>query len=237
MRKLKLKRKSLEELSKVMPVLDSATQDGIVGGGSGTYFDPYSQTEFMQICTTGYFSGGYVDTPGGVMWYGGNGSGYYWDSSRTQSQSSSGGVDSSSTWSVFSTVFGLSEEAVKQICPNSHFRFTNSFGDVDIVISDHSISNQYCNASKKVWNGKVFKTTSSLHALAKFCNLGNLVEDISKVASSESSRAERVYAIVDFSVGALSFFLDCGAVGVVLDVAWLTILEPAVKEFCENHFE
>lgn len=237
MRKLKLKRKSLEELSKVMPVLDSATQDGIVGGGSGTYFDPYSQTEFMQICTTGYFSGGYVDTPEGVMWYGGNGSGYYWDPGTSSTQNHSEQDDSSNLISRFSLAFGVSEEFVKNNCPNAHFRITNSFGEVDIVFRDHSISNQYCNASKDCFKGKVFKTADSVHSLGRLLGAIGLLPDVGVLIDSAASKADKCYAFIDLVYGGVSLVLDAGGVGLACNIAWAAAVGPAIHEWCDNHIE
>jgi hypothetical protein len=56
----KLTKKNLDELAKVMPVLNENIQRSLIGGGNGTQTNPYTETEFDQFLTSGYFPGGYI---------------------------------------------------------------------------------------------------------------------------------------------------------------------------------
>jgi len=60
MEKKKLTRKSLNELAKVMPILNENIQRSLIGGGNGTQSSPYTETEFDQFLASGYFPGGYI---------------------------------------------------------------------------------------------------------------------------------------------------------------------------------
>lgn len=56
----KLTRKSLEELAKIMPMINENTQRGFVGGGIGSEDDPYTEHEYDVMCASGTWKGGYV---------------------------------------------------------------------------------------------------------------------------------------------------------------------------------
>ncbi|MDD4399882.1 MAG: hypothetical protein PHS01_10100 [Dysgonamonadaceae bacterium] len=57
----KLTRKNLDELAKVMPILNENIQRSFIGGGAGTQEDPYTESEYDQMVASGTWNGGYVD--------------------------------------------------------------------------------------------------------------------------------------------------------------------------------
>ncbi len=65
----KLTKKSLDELSKVMPTLSEEVQCSLIGGGTGTRLDPYTVDEFRSISTSGYRFAGYVQDYDGKVRY------------------------------------------------------------------------------------------------------------------------------------------------------------------------
>lgn len=56
----KLTRKNLDELAKVMPALNEHVMGTYIGGGNGSQADPYTELEFDNFLSSGYFPGGYV---------------------------------------------------------------------------------------------------------------------------------------------------------------------------------
>lgn len=56
----KLTRKSLDELAKMLPVIEESFQMSYVGGGDGTSANPYTVTEFDSMCSSDNWNGGYV---------------------------------------------------------------------------------------------------------------------------------------------------------------------------------
>ncbi|MDR1782895.1 MAG: hypothetical protein LBR13_01345 [Dysgonamonadaceae bacterium] len=56
----------LEELAKKMEVLSVAEQRRLIGGGNGTYGDPYT---WAEVDGMDYFNGGYVVDPNGAITY------------------------------------------------------------------------------------------------------------------------------------------------------------------------
>ena len=56
----KLTRKSLDELARVMPVIDKQSQRLFIGMGDGSSSNPYTQIEYECMTSAGYWSGGYV---------------------------------------------------------------------------------------------------------------------------------------------------------------------------------
>ena len=55
-----LSRKNLDELAKVMPVISEMEQRSFIGGGSGTFTDPYTEEEYERMIASGTWEGGYV---------------------------------------------------------------------------------------------------------------------------------------------------------------------------------
>ncbi|WP_420187411.1 hypothetical protein M1B74_01290 [Bacteroides pyogenes] len=60
----KLTRKSLDELVKLMPEISESAQRNFIGGGDGTWNNPYTYDEFRDLVRTRVFEGGYVDMSG-----------------------------------------------------------------------------------------------------------------------------------------------------------------------------
>ncbi len=56
----KLTRKNLDELAKVMPALNEHVMGTYIGGGNGSQADPFTEQEFDNFLSSGYFPGGYV---------------------------------------------------------------------------------------------------------------------------------------------------------------------------------
>src|SRR5690554_3218827 len=56
-----LTRKNLSDLARVMLQISEREQRSYVGGGSGTYEDPYTIAEFDMMCANGTWNGGYVE--------------------------------------------------------------------------------------------------------------------------------------------------------------------------------
>ncbi|MDR1682855.1 MAG: hypothetical protein LBS25_05665 [Candidatus Symbiothrix sp.] len=56
----------LDDLAVKMSVIGREEQRSLVGGGTGTYGDPYTETEFNTMCDNGTWGGGYVNW-GGTM--------------------------------------------------------------------------------------------------------------------------------------------------------------------------
>ena len=62
----KLTRMSLEELAMTLPVVENEIQASYVGGGNGTYEDPYTQKEYYSMLAIGSWQGGYVENMGHI---------------------------------------------------------------------------------------------------------------------------------------------------------------------------
>ena len=62
----KLTRKNLEELAMILPVIEQKLLSSYVGGGNGTYEDPYTMTEFNDMADCGRWNGGFVEGLGFV---------------------------------------------------------------------------------------------------------------------------------------------------------------------------
>lgn len=60
----KLTRQSLDELAKMLPVIEKNHQLGYVGGGNGTSADPYTMVEYESMLSGGNWNGGYVEGMG-----------------------------------------------------------------------------------------------------------------------------------------------------------------------------
>src|SRR5690554_542089 len=56
-----LTRKNLSDLARVMLQISEREQRSYVGGGTGTYEDPYTIAEFDMMCANGTWNGGYVE--------------------------------------------------------------------------------------------------------------------------------------------------------------------------------
>ena len=66
LKKMKLANKcSLQQLAEEMPVLGTIDQVAIIGGGSGSFDDPYTLDEIDQMT---FFGGGYVTNNGTISW-------------------------------------------------------------------------------------------------------------------------------------------------------------------------
>ncbi len=59
MKKLKLIRKSLDELAMSLPAIGEQEQQGFIGGGDGSQMNPWTYDEYSS--QYGYFAGGWVD--------------------------------------------------------------------------------------------------------------------------------------------------------------------------------
>lgn len=59
-------RKSLDELANTMPIINEMSQHSMLGGGTGTRDNPYTQMEFDQMSYSGSWLGGYVEGMGYV---------------------------------------------------------------------------------------------------------------------------------------------------------------------------
>ena len=55
-----MRKYSLKELEHLLPVLDENEQKAIMGGGSGSYYDPFTRDEFLSMQICGNWQGGYV---------------------------------------------------------------------------------------------------------------------------------------------------------------------------------
>lgn len=62
----KLTRKNLSELAKTLPVIEKDVQSSFVGGGDGTYKNPYTMGEIEPLINNGTFKGGYVKADDGA---------------------------------------------------------------------------------------------------------------------------------------------------------------------------
>ena len=60
MRKLKLKRLTLNELAEIMPIVSENEQQEYEGGGNGTSGNPYTYAEYESLLNAGRWTGGYV---------------------------------------------------------------------------------------------------------------------------------------------------------------------------------
>ena len=56
----KRKKFSLDELNFILPALNAAEQRNYIGGGSGTYHNPYDYQEWMNLAVHGNWHGGWV---------------------------------------------------------------------------------------------------------------------------------------------------------------------------------
>lgn len=65
----KLTRQSLDELAQVMPVIDEREMRSFVGGGDGTYNNPYTEAEYEEMMNSGNWYGGFVDYGSGCIDY------------------------------------------------------------------------------------------------------------------------------------------------------------------------
>ena len=95
MEKKKLTRKSLNELAIMMPILSEIQQKTFVGGGDGTYGNPYTWEEYSNFLTKGTWYGGYVDGYGFVDSSGSYDSGTYYDTSGSYGIGDSGSTSGS----------------------------------------------------------------------------------------------------------------------------------------------
>ena len=59
-----LTRKNLDELAKVMPIVDAKEQLMFVGGGDGSQMSPYTYAEYNSLYISGNWKGGYVEGNG-----------------------------------------------------------------------------------------------------------------------------------------------------------------------------
>lgn len=64
-----MRKYSLKELEHLLPVLDENEQKAIMGGGSGSYYDPFTPMEYLNLVAENHWSGGYVDGLGLVDRY------------------------------------------------------------------------------------------------------------------------------------------------------------------------
>ena len=81
-----MRKYSLKELEHLLPVLDENEQKAIMGGGNGTYNNPFTQMEYLNLVAENHWSGGYVDGLGLVdrytnVSYNSSGSSYSWSGS------------------------------------------------------------------------------------------------------------------------------------------------------------
>ncbi|MDR0891812.1 MAG: hypothetical protein LBN24_04280 [Mediterranea sp.] len=65
----KITKSSLDELAKIMPIVSHEEECHILGGGDGTYDNPYTRAEFYALLWNQEWSGGYVGDSSGSATY------------------------------------------------------------------------------------------------------------------------------------------------------------------------
>lgn len=65
--KRKITRRSLENLSNELPVIEIQEQANLIGGGTGTEIDPYTMSEYDNMVASGTWGGGFVEV-GSSFW-------------------------------------------------------------------------------------------------------------------------------------------------------------------------
>lgn len=66
----KLTRKKMDELARIMPLINEDVQRTFIGGSDrGTYNNPYSYGEYKGFVSMNSFPGGYVNVNGAVIYY------------------------------------------------------------------------------------------------------------------------------------------------------------------------
>ena len=216
--KKELKRKSLSELKALIPQSVAGLQN--YGGGDGSYGNPYSEAEYNALVIAGYFTGGYVELDGEVLW------------SLAPAYC---GIDSGpgSNWvNVLLSYASATFDAGGQVAQQSPWtvRFTNSIGHVDFrCYTTGWLGNQYVNNYQPFGAGKVMRVGKIGEMLSRIGNVlgaANLVVDFYQLLSSQSS-SETWSALLDLTADTI-FFVS-GTYGLPFSILYTSGLGDQIK--------
>ena len=226
MSKTELKKKTLSELE------ESLDQGGVglqsVGGGDGSYGNPYSEAEYNALVTAGYFTGGYVELDGEVLW------------SLSPAYCDSGTSPGGSWVNVLLSYASASFDAGGQVAQQSPWtvRFTNSTGRVDFRCYTNGWSGtQYVNNYQPFGAGKVLRVSgigNVLSNIAYTLGAANLVISFYDFFTAQSPD-ERWSAIIDVAACVISF-VPYG-VGAAFSIAYSSGLDSQIKSAVLSYME
>ncbi len=207
MKTLELKKKSLEELSKEYGQLTAVEQMECIGGGDGTFTNPWTYEQYNADYTC---YGGYVDFCGQVI---------YVIPAAVCNASYSNKLSSPAAL-VFDSVYEGIGHYFEKVYQGS-FRITNSKSEFELVIYNKVVGNQYCNTSKHFFEGKVItgKTFSKcLGALGIGMSLYDLYKDAKGIFDADSIE-EMTLAIVDTTADCICLVPHYG-IGIAFSIYW-----------------
>lgn len=214
MKKLRLKKKTLAELSDHFPVLDVDAQSTLFGGGDGSLLNPYTESEYNILANSPYFTGGYVNMGNGIT-YGLPASHCSPDSNASSYCSmffgSAGCWASTSDWT---------------------YRYTNSHGDLEFKIYTSGWKGgNGVNFSQKFRYGKLLTFEAlgkKLSVIGTMFGIHDVITNIKQYQNTDD-REEKWLVGSDIVAGVISL-IPCYGIGPAFSIAWTFGLDDCVKQ-------
>lgn len=241
MKILRLKKKTLAELSDHFPVLDVDAQSTLFGGGDGSLLNPYTESEYNILANSPYFTGGYVNF--------GNGVSFGLPASVCTASFDTGTItqgtiitsqDSGFDWQAVTSYSSIGLASLKEHFQSMNWavRFTNSKGEFDFMAYGTLRGNGFTN-SQKAWNeaGRVFSASQVGRILGR---LGNLLGATTAIVDgfecyksyTNNGLCDETYQIaVDVVADVISII---PAYGTVFSIVWSMGLQDAVHSLLSS---